>query len=241
MTTQQHAPSAADLDAGPFPARPARRLSDRPPHRGRGMPSRAHVRRLHPRGSGGRHRWHPPRLRVLWNRIAEHWGTRRLDADAAPPNTSHYRRQRSLDTLILRLHTETACRRALALRPCDLDPDQCLIRLREQGEAVRWQPVSPTLMARIYSSTPTNAARRQTANSCATPMGGRSPHADTSTSGSTSDDTCPGWPPSRSARTGCATPPRDLRGLDPLGRDHHHPAGSPGEGPPPGSNDAPSP
>jgi len=56
-----------------------------------------------------------------------------------------------LDTLILRLHTETACRRggALALRPQDLDPDQCLILLREKGETVRWQPVSPTLMARL--------------------------------------------------------------------------------------------
>ena len=56
-----------------------------------------------------------------------------------------------LDTLILRLHTETACRRggALVLRPSDLDPDQCLVRLREKGETVRWQPVSPTLMARL--------------------------------------------------------------------------------------------
>ena len=54
-----------------------------------------------------------------------------------------------LDTLILRLHTEAACRRggALALRPQDLDPDQCLVLLREKGETVRWQPVSPTLMA----------------------------------------------------------------------------------------------
>ena len=54
-----------------------------------------------------------------------------------------------LDTLILRLHTETACRRggALALRPADLDPEQCLVLLREKGETVRWQPVSPTLMA----------------------------------------------------------------------------------------------
>jgi len=54
-----------------------------------------------------------------------------------------------LDTLLLRLHTETACRRggALALRPSDLDPEQCLILLREKGETVRWQPVSPTLMA----------------------------------------------------------------------------------------------
>ena len=56
-----------------------------------------------------------------------------------------------LDTLLLRLHTETACRRggALALRPRDLDPEQCLILLREKGETVRWQPVSPTLMARL--------------------------------------------------------------------------------------------
>ena len=56
-----------------------------------------------------------------------------------------------LDTLLLRLHTETACRRggALALRPDDPDPDQCLIQLREKGETVRWQPVSPTLMGRL--------------------------------------------------------------------------------------------
>ncbi len=56
-----------------------------------------------------------------------------------------------LDCLILRLHTETACRRAgaLALRPCDLDAAQCLVRLREKGETVRWQPVSPTLMGRL--------------------------------------------------------------------------------------------
>lgn len=55
----------------------------------------------------------------------------------------------ALDALVLRLHTETACRRggALALTPADLDPDQCLIRLKEKGETVRWQPVSPTLMA----------------------------------------------------------------------------------------------
>jgi hypothetical protein len=52
-----------------------------------------------------------------------------------------------LDTL-LRLHTETACRRggALALHPDDLDPDQRPILLQGEGETVRW-PVSPTLMA----------------------------------------------------------------------------------------------
>ncbi|WP_327096020.1 hypothetical protein OIE68_39710 [Nocardia vinacea] len=50
-----------------------------------------------------------------------------------------------LDTLILRLHIETACRRggALALRPCDLAPEQCLVQLREKGGVVRWQQSPP--------------------------------------------------------------------------------------------------
>jgi len=57
----------------------------------------------------------------------------------------------ALDSLLLRLHAETACRRggALRLRPIDLDPDQCLIRLREKGGTERWQPVSPTLMRHL--------------------------------------------------------------------------------------------
>jgi integrase len=56
-----------------------------------------------------------------------------------------------LDSLLLRLHTETACRRggALALRPADLDAEQCLIQLREKGDTQRWQPVSPTLMTHL--------------------------------------------------------------------------------------------
>src|SRR2546430_1139236 len=60
---------------------------------------------------------------------------------------------RDLDTLLIRLHTETACRRggALALRPQDLDPDQCLIFLREKGGTSRWQPVSPTLMRHLLA------------------------------------------------------------------------------------------
>ncbi|PXX61793.1 site-specific recombinase XerD [Nocardia tenerifensis] len=58
---------------------------------------------------------------------------------------------RELDTLLLRLHIETACRRsgALNLRPCDLDPHNCLILLREKNGIDRWQPVSPTLMAHL--------------------------------------------------------------------------------------------
>jgi integrase len=58
-----------------------------------------------------------------------------------------------LDSLLLRLHTETACRRggALALRRQDLDVEQCLVLLREKGETQRWQPVSPTLMAALVA------------------------------------------------------------------------------------------
>ena len=59
----------------------------------------------------------------------------------------------ALDSLIIRLHAETACRRggALALAPEDLDPEQCLIRLHEKGGTVRWQPVSPTLMTHLLA------------------------------------------------------------------------------------------
>lgn len=58
-----------------------------------------------------------------------------------------------LDLLLLRLHTETACRRggALALRPKDLDIEQSLVCLHEKGETVRWQPVSPTLMRHLVA------------------------------------------------------------------------------------------
>lgn len=53
-----------------------------------------------------------------------------------------------LDTLILRLHTETACRRAagIALTPDDIDPDWCLLRLHEKNGVTRWHPASPTLI-----------------------------------------------------------------------------------------------
>ncbi|MGC7101433.1 tyrosine-type recombinase/integrase [Amycolatopsis lurida] len=56
-----------------------------------------------------------------------------------------------LDALIVRLHTETACRRqgGVSLRPQDLDREQCLIQLREKGSTTRWQPVSPTLMGHL--------------------------------------------------------------------------------------------
>lgn len=65
-----------------------------------------------------------------------------------------------LDTLLIRLHTETACRRggALNLRPRDLDEAQCLIYLREKDGAVRWQPVSPTLMTYLLAHAETRGA-----------------------------------------------------------------------------------
>ncbi|MBF6147055.1 tyrosine-type recombinase/integrase [Nocardia nova] len=58
-----------------------------------------------------------------------------------------------LDTLLVRLHLETACRRsgALGLRPHDLDIAQCLIYLREKDGTDRWQPVSPTLMNHLVA------------------------------------------------------------------------------------------
>jgi len=65
-----------------------------------------------------------------------------------------------LDSLLLRLHEETASRRcgALALRPRDLDAEQCLIYLREKAETVRWQPVSPTLMRYLLAHAETRGA-----------------------------------------------------------------------------------
>lgn len=58
-----------------------------------------------------------------------------------------------LDSLICWLYEESACRRggALALRPRDLDRQQCAILLREKGETERWQPVSPTLMRHLIA------------------------------------------------------------------------------------------
>jgi integrase/recombinase XerC len=58
-----------------------------------------------------------------------------------------------LDSLLVRLHSETACRRggALNLRPQDLSPEQCLVYIREKGGTVRWQPVSPTLMTHLLA------------------------------------------------------------------------------------------
>jgi integrase len=114
-----------------------------------------------------------------------------------------------LDTLLLRIHVETACRRggALALRPMDLDAQQCLIRLREKGGTQRWQPVSPTLMAHLQRHAAQRQAPGRRGSCCATEPGSPSRTAATITCGSASVKTCPGSPRNRSAPTGCATPP----------------------------------
>ena len=44
-----------------------------------------------------------------------------------------------------------SCLGALALTADVLDQAQCLIQLHEKGETVRWQPVSPTLMAHLLA------------------------------------------------------------------------------------------
>lgn len=94
-----------------------------------------------------------PAIRVAKPRRQANSRRALLDAQLAQINTvaCSTGNDRDLDALLLRLHVETACRRggALALRPIDLDPDQCLIRLREKGETDRWQPVSPTLMRHL--------------------------------------------------------------------------------------------
>jgi integrase len=56
-----------------------------------------------------------------------------------------------LDALLLRLHTETACRRggALGLRLVDLDVDHGLVRLIEKGGTVRWQPITLDLATHL--------------------------------------------------------------------------------------------
>ncbi|MEV0769640.1 tyrosine-type recombinase/integrase [Nocardia salmonicida] len=58
---------------------------------------------------------------------------------------------KELDTLILRLHIETACRTgsALGIRPSDLDVGQHLVKLAGKGGTVHWQPISATLLSML--------------------------------------------------------------------------------------------
>ena len=80
-----------------------------------------------------------------WNRVAEQWGARRLDE----PTPSEIRRLMALVKAGAVQRRNGRGGRSSHLRPADLDREQCLILLREKGETVRWQPVSPTLMAAL--------------------------------------------------------------------------------------------
>ncbi|MEV7630260.1 site-specific integrase [Actinoplanes sp. NPDC089786] len=68
----------------------------------------------------------------------------------------------ALDALLLRLHTETACRRggALALRATDVDPDRGLVLLHEKGGTMRWQPVTLELAAHLLHHARTRGATK---------------------------------------------------------------------------------
>ena len=77
-----------------------------------------------------------------------------------------------LDTLLLRLHTETAGGRRAGAAPAGPRSQQCLILLREKGETVRWQPVSPTLMAALLG----HAGERHAPPRAAAALPQRPPH-----------------------------------------------------------------
>ena len=79
-----------------------------------------------------------------------------------------------LDALLLRLHTETACRRggALALRLMDLDVGRGLVRLREKGETLRWQPITLDLATRLQEHAATAALCCPPTRCCAIATGG---------------------------------------------------------------------
>ncbi|MFD0204734.1 tyrosine-type recombinase/integrase, partial [Saccharothrix carnea] len=66
-----------------------------------------------------------------------------------------------LDSLLLRLHSETACRRsgALSLRLADLDTESCAVRLREKFGTERWQPISPTMVASLLEHAQSRGVR----------------------------------------------------------------------------------
>lgn len=67
----------------------------------------------------------------------------------------------ALDTLLIRVHLETACRRggALGLRLADVDRDSCAVFLREKGGTRRWQPVTPYLAAALREHAHRRGAR----------------------------------------------------------------------------------
>ena len=98
-----------------------------------------------------------------------------------------------LDALLLRLHTETACRRggALGIRLGDLDTDRCLVRLREKGSTVRWQPITPALAHCLVDHAGARGTVLPTDRYCGSATATPSPAAATTTSGNASANDLP--------------------------------------------------
>ncbi|WP_334028763.1 hypothetical protein [Nocardia terpenica] len=128
-----------------------------------------------------------------------------------------------LDSILFRLHLETACRRggALALQPDDLNPLEYLIRLREKGGTDRWQPVSLTLMGelcchrdqriptKVLPQKPVTADRSApppTGDCCDTATTTRPLSATTTSSGAESESKSLPRQPYTPAHIGCDTP-----------------------------------
>ncbi|WP_052373017.1 hypothetical protein [Nocardia otitidiscaviarum] len=87
--------------------------------------------------------------------MAVAWGTRRVDAITAT----------DIEELTHRIAAGARIRRntrggALALRVRDLDTGECLLRLREKGGTLRWQPISPLLAAALADHAAHRGARR---------------------------------------------------------------------------------
>lgn len=114
-----------------------------------------------------------------------------------------------LDALLLRLHTETACRRggALGLRVMDLDVDRGLVRLTEKGGTLRWQPITLDLATRLGEHAQARGAHVPADGLLCFRHGAGSPTAATTSSGTGSANGSPGSPPKACPPTGSATPP----------------------------------
>jgi hypothetical protein len=114
-----------------------------------------------------------------------------------------------LDALVLRLHTETACRRGggLALRLQDVDPQRGLIRLREKGETLRWQPITLNQAARLLEHARRRGADRPEDQLLRYRNGRPRTSRRYDRLWARLGERLPGSPPKASPLTGCGTPP----------------------------------
>jgi len=56
---------------------------------------------------------------------------------------------------------------------CDLDTEECLLRLREKGQTVRWQPISPPLTHALVRLAEVRAPGSRARTCCVTATVGR--------------------------------------------------------------------